>query len=164
MGKPCLEVRVGNADARSNKLINAEASLCVSSLQEYRCPHEHKYRTTEQTETLHLVDSTKHRLNGVWTLRHYLDETSPLYGLRFDEFPGNSIRMLALSIKAIQVNTKGEVHGQVVYKKEDIMVGHRFEEMIKWDGENQIATIDYAKLSDTTPTKVWYPSAAAIYA
>ncbi|CAJ1948873.1 unnamed protein product [Cylindrotheca closterium] len=157
MGHPCLEIRVGNADGNANKLINADASLCVTSIQHYRCPHEFNLRTTEETEELELFVNSRHRLDDVWTLRHFIDDKSPLYGFRFDEFPGNTIRSLSLNVKAIQRATKNEVFGQAVYHLEDIMVGHRFEDQVTWDAGTRTAFIDYSKMSSTTLSMVWHP-------
>ena len=161
MGHACLEIRVGNADGDSNKLINAEANLCITSIQEYKSPHEHDIRHTSQTEELKLAVSHKHKLDGVWTLRHFIDENSPLYGMRFDEFPGNTIQKIELNVKAVHANTKGEVNSQAVYQAQDILVGWHFENQYSWDPESQIESYDYSKLSSVRPSMVWYPKGIA---
>lgn len=119
MGHPCLEIRVGNPDGDSNKLINAEANLCITSKQEYKCPHEYEIRHTSQTEEIKLAVTHKHKLDGVWTLRHFIDEKSPLFGMRFDEFPGNTITAIELNVKAVHEVTKGKVDFQAVYDLQD---------------------------------------------
>jgi len=158
LDKPCVEIRVGNADGMGNPLINAEASLCIISTQEYRCCDDNSLKRVTQTEELPLAVSSHHRFNGVWTLRHFIDEKSPLYGFRFDEFPATTIQLIQLNIKAIQLVTKGEVFGYTVYETEDIMVGHKFEDQVKWDLEAKKGSFDFAKLSSTRPALVWYPN------
>jgi hypothetical protein len=157
MGIPCLEIRVGNADSQANSLINAEASLNVMSVHEYKCPDCHEMKTMSSTEALELAVSTQHLLDGVWTVRHLIDERSPLYGFRFDEFPGNTINRFQLSVNAVQVLTMGQVFAQTSYQVEDIMIGHRFEDQAVWDKDTNKGHFDYAKMSSTMPSHVWYP-------
>ena len=116
LGEPCLEIRIGNSDGRANPLINGEANLWVTSVQEYRAPGEFAKRKVVQTENLHLAVSQVPKVNGVWTIRHFIDENSPLYGLRLDEFPATTIYSINLNFKAIQVITKGEVFAQTAYQ------------------------------------------------
>mmetsp|Transcript_16096 Transcript_16096/g.39422 ORF Transcript_16096/g.39422 Transcript_16096/m.39422 type:complete len:429 (-) Transcript_16096:624-1910(-) len=162
LGEPCLEVRIGNADGRANALINGEANLWVTSIQEYRAPGEFAKRRVVQTENLHLAVSQVPKVNGVWTIRHFIDEHSPLYGLRLDEFPATTIYSLNLNFKAIQVITKGEVFSQTAYQVEDIMVGYCFEEQAVWDPKTKTGYHDYSKLSKTKPSFVWYPNAVEV--
>lgn len=162
LNEPSLEIRVGNADGKGNPLINAEASLCINSTQEYLCDDDGSRKRVSQTEELQLVVSSHHRLDGVWTLRHFIDEKSPLYGFRFDEFPATTINAFQLSIKAIQVLTKGEVYGRALYQNQDIMVGHKFEDQTEWDEETKKGCFDFAKLSSTHPALVWYPASTDI--
>jgi inward rectifier potassium channel len=157
MGVPCVEIRVGNADSQANSLINAEASLNVMSVHQYKCPDSHEMKTMSSTEALELAVSTQHVLDGVWTIRHFIDERSPLYGFRLDEFPGNTIKSFQLSIKAIQFLTKGQVFAQTAYQVADIMIGHRFEDQAVWNPDTKKAYFDFAKMSSTMPSLVWYP-------
>lgn len=161
LGTPCFEIRIGNADGRTNKLINVEASLCVTSVQTYTCPDDKVKRKVVQTEELALAVSSQHKLNAVWTIRHYVDEKSPLYGFRFDEFPGNAIYSIQLMVKAVQEVTKGEVYSQTQYKVEDILVGHKFVDLAVWDPKTRSGVFDYAKFSETEPSHVWYPAPGA---
>jgi len=162
LGEPCLEIRIGNADGIANALINGEANLWVTSVQEYRAPGEFAKRRVVQTENLHLAVSQVPKVNGVWTIRHFIDENSPLYGLRLDEFPATTIYSINLNFKAIQVITKGEVFSQTAYQVQDIMVGYCFEEQAVWDPITRKGCHDYAKLSQTKPSFVWYPNPAEV--
>eukprot|EP00980_Cylindrotheca_fusiformis_P004251 scaffold918_cov126-Cylindrotheca_fusiformis.AAC.30 len=163
MGSPCLEIRVGNADGPANSLISAEASLVVLSGHEYLCPDTQEKRNMSSKETLGLAVSSQHTLDGVWTLRHFIDEKSPLYGFRFDEFPANTIHQFQLRVKAVQKLTKGEIFAQTAYQVEDIMVGHRFEDQVVWEKESRKGYFDFAKMSTTVPSVVWYPKPTNIY-
>lgn len=158
LGIPCFEIRIGNADGKANKLINVDASLCVTSVQEYTDPDDHMPRKVVQTEDLALAVSSQHKLNGIWTIRHFVDDKSPLYGFRFDEFPGNAIYSIQLNVKAIQQVTKGEVYSQTAYQVHDIMVGQRFVDMAIWDPKSRKGYFDYNKMSSIQPAYVWYPT------
>lgn len=165
LNEPCLEIRVGNADGMGNPLINAEASLVFTSTQEYRCEDDDSKKRLSQTEQLPLAVASHHRFDGVWTLRHFIDDKSPLYGFRFDEFPATTISHFQLNIKAIQVLTKGDVFGHCMYQfPQDLMIGHKFEDQLEWDPETRKGIFDYAKLSSTIPAPVWYPNAKNVLA
>jgi hypothetical protein len=61
------------------------------------------------------------------------------------------------SVKAIQFLTKGEVFAQTAYGVEDIMIGHRFEDQAVWNADTKTGHFDFAKMSSTIPSLVWYP-------
>ena len=63
-------------------------------------PSDHKgeQRFFRQTEELKLLSSRQHGLLEAWTLRHVLDESSPLFGLHFEEHPANKIHVFTLSV------------------------------------------------------------------
>jgi inward rectifier potassium channel len=156
-GVPCLEIRVGNADGISNVLLVASASLSVSSVHRYTCPDDKEVKTMGQTEELKLNRSNQHTLSGVWTIRHFITEESPLYGYRFDEFPGDTIQRFHLCISVTQALTNGEVHKYIAYETKDVLIGHRFQDQIEYKKELGTITSDYGKMNKTLPAYVWYP-------
>ena len=159
-GIPTLCLRVGNADGNLNPLTDINVRLTYS----YRIPytdHKGEEKFFQQTEELKLLSNRRHGLNEVWTLRHVLDESSPLFGLRFDEHPANKIYVFTLSIDAVQDLTKSGVNLQSDYGLEDIMLGHSFVNEVTLDGKRAI--FDYSKMSDTEAYPVWYPAPAGSY-
>ena len=87
-----------------------------------------------------------------------------LFGLRFDEHPGDKIYVFTLSVDAVQDLTKSGVNVQTEYALEDIMIGHRFQDIRTVDPKNdRIVTSDFSKLSDTEPNPVWYPAKRGAY-
>jgi len=161
-GVPCLSFRLGNADGHNNPLTDINVRLTYS----YQIPytdHRGEQKFFRQTEELKLLSNRQHGLLEVWTLRHVLDESSPLFGLNFDEHPGNKIYVFTLSVDAVQDLTKSSVNVQTEYALEDILIGHAFQNQVSLDLETRVATSDYSKMSDTTPYPVWYPAKAGAY-
>jgi inward rectifier potassium channel len=119
-----------------------------------------------QTEELKLLSSRQHGLLETWTLRHVLDEASPLFGLNFEEHPADKIYVFTLSIDAVQELTKSTVNIQAEYAVEDVLIGHSFinTESVDRTATARVATSDYSKISETEPYPVWYPAKAGDYA
>jgi inward rectifier potassium channel len=188
-GVPCLSFRLGNADGLANPLTDINVRLTYSYQIPYK-DHKGQQNFFRQTEDLKLLSNRQHGLAEVWTLRHVLDEASPLFGLHFQEHPGNKIYVLTLSLDAVQDLTKSSVNVQTEYAVEDIMIGHTFQNQVSIPDEDtpddpsmsrklkrylaalgrrknktavRVAISDYSKMSDTEPYPVWYPALAGAY-
>ena len=98
-------------------------------------------------------------MRDVWTLRHVLDETSPLFGLHLNEYPGSSIVEFRVSISAVQEITQGAISEQTGYMREDVLIGHGFDDQTSFDPETCTIINDYSRMSTTHPQPVWYPAA-----
>ena len=157
-GLPCLQIRVGNADGSANVLTDVAVRLTYSYAITYTTPDGKKvnYGTTDE---LKLMNNRKHALAEVWTLRHVLDETSPLFGLNLQEYPGSAIYEFRVSLSAVQDLTKTPITAQAGYQVLDVLVGHNFADQIHWNLETLVVTCDYSKMSETVPSPVWYPKA-----
>lgn len=183
-GVPCLSVRLGNADGQRNPVTDVNVRLEYSYNIPYK-DHKGDEKFFSQTEELTLLSNRRHGLLDVWTLRHVLDESSPLFGLHFEEHPGNRIDVFTLSIDAVQDLTKSPVNVQTEYGVEDILIGHTFVNLAtttnKPLNQSKVAkftrrirrltqrcgsrynvpttrVFDFGKLSDTEVYPVWYPS------
>jgi hypothetical protein len=161
-GVPCLSVRLGNADAHSNQLTDINIRLTYSYQIPYK-DHIGQEKLFQQTDELKLLSSRRFGICEVWTLRHVLDETSPLFGLNFTEHPANKIYVFNLSVDAVQDLTKSSVNIQTEYEIEDIVIGRQFVHLSSFDKEKRVATFDYSKMSETEPYPVWYPAKANAY-
>lgn len=162
-GVPCLSFRLGNSDGHANPLTDINVRLTYS----YEIPYtDHKgaQKFFRQTEELKLLSNRQHGLMEVWTLRHVLDESSPLFGLHFEEHPANKIYVFTLSVDAVQDLTKSQVNVQTEYALEDILIGHNFRSVLSVDDEDvKVVTSDFSKMSDTEPYPVWYPAKAGVH-
>jgi inward rectifier potassium channel len=161
-GVPCLSIRLGNADGKKNPLTDINVRLTYSYQIPYTDPKGEE-NVFAQTEDLTLLSNRQHGLAKVWTLRHVLDESSPLFGLHFKEHPANKIFEFTLSVDAVQNLTKSSVNVQTAYAVEDIMIGHTFKNQVSIDPETKVMISDYSKMSDTEPYPVWYPALAGAY-
>jgi inward rectifier potassium channel len=156
-GMPCLQLRAGNADGHANPLNDVTARLTVTYIINY---HDEMGSTHHLGHTcdLKLLNEHRHNLAEPWTLRHMVDETSPLFGLDFSEYPGSSIIEFRVCVNAVQEITKTGISEQVGYLLEDLLIGHAFADQLKWDLETKTMHCDYAKMSETHPQAVWYPT------
>mmetsp|Transcript_11445 Transcript_11445/g.25496 ORF Transcript_11445/g.25496 Transcript_11445/m.25496 type:complete len:489 (-) Transcript_11445:433-1899(-) len=161
-GMPCLSVRLGNADGYSNRLTDINVRLTYSFQIPY-VDHKGDQKYFRQTEELKLLESRRNSLLEVWQLRHVLDESSPLFGLHWEEHPANKITIFTLSVDAVQELTKSSVNVQADYALEDILVGHSFLDPVEYDEETKVATSDFSKMSQTEPYPVWYPARRGKY-
>ena len=156
-GMPCLEFRIGNPDGQNNLLKDLNVRLTYSYFIEYTDDSGH-VRNMGQTQELRLLHHNKSKLDEiVWTCRHVIDETSPLFGLDFLTFPGNSIYHFEVCLNCTQEHTGAPVFCQTTYFLEDVMIGKRFEDQMSWNKDRTVMTIDYGNMSKTVPHPVWYP-------
>jgi inward rectifier potassium channel len=81
------------------------------------------------------------------TLRHLIDEESPLYQTSVEELQRGKVRFYA-SIVCIDTVIPASIQSQKHYSWRDIRFGHRFVEIYS-DGEDDELTVDYGRLHDT---------------
>jgi inward rectifier potassium channel len=156
-GVPCLELRIGNEDGSANLLKDLRARLAYSYRIEYT-DENGKMQHIGQTQELHLIHDSHMQLGEiVWTLRHKIDESSPLFGLDFLEFPGNKIYAIEACFNGTQENTGSPVFCQMTYTLDELMIGHKFVDQISFNEQQSIMTVDYGTFNETVPHPVWYP-------
>jgi len=156
-GVPCLELRVGNEDGSANNLLDLHARLTYSYRTEYIDENGNE-QFLAQTHDLVLIHNSHMKLDEiVWTLRHKIDETSPLFGLDFQVFPGNKIFAFDTCINGTQENTGSPVFSQVRYPLDHLLIGHKFVDQVRFDAETSTVTVDHGVFDDTRPHPVWYP-------
>jgi inward rectifier potassium channel len=174
-GVPCLQIRIGAPDG---DYLNPLTDINVRLTYSYQIPysdHKGELKYFRQTENLRLLSNRQHGLKeGVWTLQHVLDESSPLFGLHFEEHPANKIYIFTMSVDAVQDLTKSSVNVQTEYALEDILIGHTFQNIVEIDpdgngdgdgnGDPRNNILNFDKLSETEPYPVWYPARAGTYA
>ena len=153
-GIPCLELRVTNADGKANRLIDATARLTVT----YALTHTDatgKPSHFANSQELSLLSNKQQQLDVLqWTLRHVIDETSPLFGVQFLNKSEAHIFDFRVAFNAVQENTGSMVYTQTDYEIEDILVGHRFEGMTEINRDDRKLVCDHSKLNNTEPGKL----------
>eukprot|EP00978_Attheya_sp_CCMP212_P048815 scaffold578634_cov59-Attheya_sp.AAC.1 len=157
-GIPCLEIRIGNADGSANRLLDASVRFTYEFFTNY-VDEKGEQQRFAQRSNLNLLANQRNELNeSIWTLRHVVDEQSPLFGLNFEEYPGSSIIAFRLMFNATQDVTGAQVTAQTMYQLDHVMVGHRFKDQVNYDAAKRTLAFDYNNLSATVPHPVWYPA------
>ena len=100
-GLPCLELRVGHADGDSNVIQNLTAKLNFMYTIHY-VDELGAQRQFHSMQELDLLVNWRHELREVWTLRHVVDETSPLFGVLGVNGLQRDIKVFKVTIRGIQ--------------------------------------------------------------
>jgi len=83
------------------------------------------------------------------TLRHTIDEQSPLHGMTVESLEATDSRLVA-SVVGIETVIQAAVQSQKDYSWRDIRFGERFVEIYTETGEGRL-TVDYGRLHETEP-------------
>jgi inward rectifier potassium channel len=81
------------------------------------------------------------------TVRHRIDENSPLYGLTAEDLKKSDTRLLA-SIVCIDTVIPAPIQSQVDYTHDEILWNRRFVEIYTEEGDNRFS-VDYGRFHDT---------------
>jgi inward rectifier potassium channel len=81
------------------------------------------------------------------TLRHRIDETSPLYGMTAEDFQRWDVRII-VSIVAVDTVIPAPIQSSVDYNHDQVQWGHRFAEIYRENAEHQW-TVDYGRIDET---------------
>lgn len=144
-GKPTLMLRVANL--RHHSMVEAEFRIMFmrdeAILEDDRFRHFYVLR-------LHfdrlIVFPT------ALTLRHTIDEQSPLYGETLETLRASDARLVA-SIVCIETVIPATVQTARDYSWRDIRFGERFVEIYSEAGDGKL-TVDYGRLHETEPVPV----------
>jgi inward rectifier potassium channel len=84
---------------------------------------------------------------AVLTLRHLIDEDSPIFGLTSEDFPRMDVRLVA-SIVGVDSVIVAPVQSAVTYNYDEIEWNRRFVEIYDQTKENEW-TVDYGRIDET---------------
>ena len=145
-GKPTLMVRVGNENHHS--MVEAKFRIMYSRDQDLAEGGDFRYFYDLD---LHFEQLTV--FPAVLTLRHEVDEKSPLYGATAESLQAERA-LFFVSVVGIDPVIAAEVQTQKDYTWRDVLFGHRFVEiyMEHKDKERRL-TVDYGRLHDTEPVE-----------
>lgn len=143
-GKPTLMVRVGNENHHS--MVEARFRIMYTRDQplaeggDFRYFHDLK---------LHFDQLTV--FPAALTLRHEIDQSSPLYGVSMEMLESERA-LFFVSVVGIDPVIATEVQTQRDYSWRDVKFGHRFVEIYhQTEGKRRRLTVDYGRLHDTEP-------------
>ena len=141
-GKPTLMVRIGNENQHS--MVEAEFRIMFSQDEPLLEGGDFRYFYVLK---LHFDRLTV--FPAALTLRHTIDEKSPLFGATVESL--NASRALFIvSVVGIDPVIAASVQTQKDYSWRDIQFGHRFVEIYTEHGGGRL-TVDYGRLHDAEP-------------
>ena len=139
-GKPTLMVRIGNENHHS--MVEAEFRIMFSRDEplleggDFR----HFYVLKLHFDRLAVFPAAL-------TLRHTIDETSPLFGATPESLESSRV-LFIVSVVGIDPVIAAAVQTQKDYSWRDVQFGHRFVEIYTEHGGGRL-TVDYGRLHDT---------------
>ena len=145
-GKPTLMVRIGNENHHS--MVEAKFRIMFSRDQELLEGGDFRYFYDLK---LHFNQITV--FPAALTLRHEIDETSPLHGATLESLEAGRA-LFFVSVVGIDPVIAAEVQTQKDYTWRDLKFGHRFVEIYRESKEKERRlTVDYGRLHDTEPAE-----------
>jgi len=139
-GKPTLMVRIGNENQHS--MVEAEFRIMFSRDEPLLEGGDFRHFYVLK---LHFDRLTV--FPAALTLRHTIDETSPLYGETSESLKTGRALFL-VSVVGIDPIIAASVQTQKDYRGGDVLFGHRFVEIYTEHGGGRL-TVDYGRLHDT---------------
>jgi inward rectifier potassium channel len=141
-GRPTLMIRVANL--RHQSMVEAEFRIMLLRYE--------RTKEGEEFRRFHPLKLMADRLiifPVALTLRHTIDEQSPLYGVTVEDLQRGQAFFIA-SIVCVDTVIPAPVQSQRDYSWEDIRFGHRFVEIYA-DLPDGRLSVDYGRLHDTQP-------------
>jgi inward rectifier potassium channel len=144
-GKPTLMVRVGNENQHS--MVEAEFRIMFSRDEPLLEGGDFRYFYVLK---LHFDRLTV--FPAALTLRHTIDETSPLFGETPESLESKRV-LFIVSVVGIDPVIAAAVQTQKDYSWQDVRFGERFAEMYTEHGGGRL-TVDYGRLHETEQVEV----------
>jgi len=144
-GKPTLMVRVGNA--RQHSMVEAEFRIMFNRDEPLVEGGDFRY-----FYPLKLHFDRLAMFPAALTLRHVIDEHSPLYGATPESLKA-SRAILVVSVVGIDPVISAAVQTQKDYLPSDIRFGERFVEIYSSLGDGKL-TVDYGRIHHTEPVQI----------
>lgn len=147
-GELCLEIRVG--DLRKSHLVDTSSfGIFVSEKVSSEGVVYPLYQQQMEFEAHQMQD----RVFLMWplTIRHKINEDSPLYSMTFDQMLSNTFEIIIILEGTIEAT--GEIcQARTSYSSKDIVWGHRFVNMVDFDEDNGQWRANFEKFNQTVPT------------
>jgi inward rectifier potassium channel len=141
-GKPTLMLRIGNLHQRS--MVEAEFRIMFNRDEALVEGGDFRY-----FYNLKLQFDRLPTFPAALTLRHVIDEDSPLYGETYESLKAGRVVLIA-SVVGIDPVIPASVQTQMDYSWRDVKFGERFVEIYTDNGGGRL-TVDYGRLHDTEP-------------
>lgn len=142
-GAPALMLRVANL--RQSNLV--EADFKIMFMRDEPIEEEDSFRHFYDLKLAfdHLIT-----FPAALTLRHIIDESSPLFGVTPESLELSRASFSA-SVVGIETVIQARVQAQTDYSWRDVRFGERFVDIYTPEGDGKL-TVDYGRIHETTPT------------
>jgi inward rectifier potassium channel len=144
-GRPALMLRIANLRQRS--LVEAEFRIMFSRNQEIMEDDSYRYFYALKLDFERMIV-----FPAALTLRHTIDEHSPLFGATPQSLEASNATFVA-SVIGIETVIPAAVQTQQNYTWRDVRFGERFVEIYSELKEGQI-TVDYGRIHHTEPVQI----------
>lgn len=125
-GKPCFFYRVANE--RLNQIIEARMNLTCTKMFISK-----EGETSRKFYNMKLECEYSPLFALSWTLRHFIDEDSPIYGMDAESMRDQEVVIFA-SLSGIDDTFSQTITARTVYRYDEIIYGKKFNDMIIWEG------------------------------
>lgn len=146
----CLMFRVG--DIRANQII--DTTMRVVLAQTIRT-QEGELLRLHQTVLDASIDGCEEDVHLLWPMivTHRIDKSSPLYDIAPEELSKNSFEIIAILEGTIE-STAQSIQARSSYIPTEILWGHKFEEILRYNEYRSEYEVDYSKFHKTVPVKL----------
>ncbi|MEO5712091.1 MAG: ion channel [Luteolibacter sp.] len=141
-GRPALQMRVANL--HHQPMVEAEFRLMMVRKESIDGDDDARRFHTLKLEFDRLI-----MFPSALTIRHFIDEQSPLFGVTPERLEKSATRFMT-SIVCIDTVIQAPVQSQETYLWSDIRFGHRFAE-IYTEREGGQLEVDYGRIHETEP-------------
>ena len=141
-GQPALMIRVANL--RHTSVVEAEFRMMF--MRDERVQEDDAFR---RFYPLKLQFDRMIAFPAALTLRHIIDEQSPLYGVTPEKLEASDARLIA-SVVCIETVISATVQSQQDYSWQDFRFNERFVEIYNELDDGRL-TVDYGRLHETEP-------------
>lgn len=141
-GRPTLMLRIGNLHQRS--MVEAEFRILFNRDEQLLEGGDFRF-----FYSLKLQFDRLPTFPAALTLRHVIDEQSPLHGATPESLEASRVVLIA-SVVGIDPVIPAAVQTQMDYTWREVRFGERFVEIYTDDGAGRL-TVDYGRLHDTEP-------------
>jgi inward rectifier potassium channel len=138
-----LALMIRMANRRKNELIELEASLSYSFVEQVNGEQVRRYRPLA-------LDRRKVTFFPLaWTIVHPITPESPLWGLSPEELETRNAEFLLL-LSGVDDTFATTVHARTSYKADEVVWGGRFTNIFDPPGEDGVLSMDISRLDEMT--------------
>lgn len=141
-GKPCLQVPVANLQPQA--MVEAEFRLMMIRNEKVKEGGDFRWFYTLKLDFERLI-----LFPSALTIRHFIDESSPLHGVTAEQLAETGARFMC-SIVCIDTVIPAPVQSLTDYAWHDVRFSHRFAEIYAEHPDGSLE-VDYGRLHETEP-------------